>query len=176
MKEKIVANKSIIMLIASIVAAALLVPTFIGYFGARVTANTLLELIEDGLLLFSALVLVFLLAYKKELTLNTLLIPVVLITSSLMLGSIYSIIEYDSWISIYYLAIYGSILILYIIAMINPIKYIKYALYVLLLIVIVMALLGVFGGNMISTARVIIFVIITINFYLLTNGKEKVEQ
>jgi len=176
MKEKIIANKTIIMLIASIVAAALLVPSFITYFGLNLTANVIVNLVQAGLILATALALVFLLVYKKELTFQTMLIPVVLFASSQILNYVYNIIEFDNWASIYYLAIYTSILILYIISMVNQNKYLLYALYILLLVAIVIQLLGVFAGGMVATASFIMLVLFVINIYLLSNGKEKIEQ
>ena len=122
MKEKLIQNKNIIIVVASIVAAALLVPGFISLLGNQISDATILSFIQYGLYLATSLLLIFYVVTKKEITLKLLLIPLLLFEAAAITMNVYSLVVNNSWSSIFYLALYASVLITFVIYLCNPSK------------------------------------------------------
>ncbi len=170
MKEKIIKNKNVVILIASIVASALLVPSFISLFGNQLSDNSIVFLIVYALYLLANGAFIFFVVTKKELSVKTLLIPVVLFESAHILSNVYSLIGNNSWSSIFYLALYAGLLITYIVYMLKPNDKIIIAIFILLLICAAFSLVGLFQGSTISFSGLITYLLIAGIFYTITQG------
>ncbi len=173
MKEKVIQNKGIIILIASIVSAALLVPSFISFFGDVINDILVIRLVSYSLLLLASLSFVYYFIAKKEIDLKALILPVALFESAGILTEVFNIVKYNSWSSIYYAALYTAVLILFIIYLIKQNKILKIALYILLLICMVFNLLNTFTGSNIEFSRFILNLIFVGTLYLIPEGGEK---
>lgn len=173
MKEKVIHNKGIIILIASIVSAALLVPSFISFFGDEINDINVVRLVYYILLLLSGLFFVYYFIAKKEIDLKLLIAPVITFESAGILTNVFDIIKYNSWSAIYFAALYAATLVLFIIYLINKAKMIKIALYVLLLICLAFNLVNVFAGSTVELSRLIINLILIGSLYLIPEGGEQ---
>ena len=173
MKEKVIQNKGIIILIASIVSAALLVPSFIAFFGEVINDVLVVRLVCYCLLLLASLTFVYYFIAKKEIDLKALILPVALFESAGILSGVFNIVKYNSWSSIYYAALFAAVLILFVIYLIKQAKMLKIALYILLLICMVFNLLDTFTGNNVEFSRFILNLIFIGTLYLIPEGGEK---
>ena len=173
MKEKVIQNKGIITLIAAIVSAALLVPSFISFFGDEINDVNVVRLVIYCLILTTDLLFICYYVAKKEFDLKALIAPVIIFYGAGITSNIFDTIKYNSWTAVFYAALYAAVLILYLIYYFNTSKNINIALYVLLLICIVFNVLGVFTGSAIECSRLIINLIIIGNLYLIPQGGDK---
>lgn len=173
MKEKVIQNKRIIILIASIVSAALLVPSFINFFGNPANDVAIILVITYALLALTNLVFIIYFITKKDIDLKALIIPFILFTAAGMLEPIFGIIQADSWSSIFFLALYASVLILFLIYYFNNNKMIKIALYILSLICMAFSLLDVFGSSNVELSRLITNLILIGSIYFIPEGGEQ---
>ena len=173
MKEKVIQNKRIIILIASIVSIALLVPSFISFFGNPINDGSIINVIIYILLLLSGLIFVLYYITKKDIDKKTLIAPIAVFEAAGLVGSIYSIIRNNSWSAVYFAALYASVLILYLIYYFKGAKILKIALYILLLICIVFNLLDVFNGNNVEFSRLILNLIFIGSLYFIPEGGEQ---
>ena len=173
MKEKVIQNKRIIVLIASIVSIALLVPSFISFFGSPINDVSIISVTIYILLLLSALAFVLYYITKKDIDKKTLIAPIALFEAAGLVGTISNIVRNNSWSAIYYAALYASILILYLIYYFKGTKILKIALYILILICIVFNLLDVFNGNNVEFSRLILNLIFIGSIYFIPEGGEQ---
>lgn len=173
MKEKLIQNKNIIIFVASIVASALLVPGFISLLGNQMGDVTILSFIQYGLFIATSLLFIFYVVTKKELTLKSLLIPLILFETASIIMNVYGIVMNNSWVNIFYLALYASVLITFIIYLFKPSKYLKYAILILFLICICFNLSGLFGGSLMDFSRFITNLLFCSIFYLICEGGNK---
>ena len=173
MKEKFIENKRVILLIASIVAAALLVPTFISFFGNAINDRTVINMIIYLALLAADLVFLFYAFKQKEINSKLLLIPVILITSAGLLENIYAIITNNDWSAIFFAALYAGILVVYIIYMSNNCDKLKIALYILLLICMCFNLTAAFSRSTVEMSKLITNLICITCLYFIPKGGEQ---
>lgn len=172
MKDKLVQNKNIIILVAEIVAAALLVPGFISLLGNQVNDSAVFNFIQYGLYIATSLLLIFYVVTKKEITLKALIAPLILFVAAQMVNNVYNLILNNSWSSIFYLALYASVLITFIIYVMKPAKNLKYAVMILFLVCIAFNLSGLFNGSLIDFSRLITNLIFCSILYLEKGGNE----
>ena len=173
MINKIVANKNIIAKVLSILAIAMFVPEIINLFSRDFDA-VIFTLILHSTAILSAIYILVMLCTNKELSVKSLIIPVCLLFAGPLASNINNLIAANSWSSVYYIALYGTAIVLYILLAFNENKKIKYAVYILFLIILSLNLLGVFGASAVSLGRLIIGLIIIGNVYL--NLDNKVED
>ncbi len=156
MIQKIENNKHIIMFVLSIISAALVIPNLLGYiFQNNFTDNIIFELVAIGLML--ATVAVFLLISLKKANADNKVLALIaaFLYGSSLTSNIYNVIN-NNWNSIYYLALYAAVIIVFAVTLFCNSKYVKYALYILMLVILCYNLINVFGGNYFSGARLII--------------------
>ena len=170
MKQKLLENKNIIILIASIVSCALLVPTFISFFGDRINDRSIISIIMYAALAATNLIMIFYVISKRELSLLALLIPLIVFESAGLLNNIYSLIKNNSWVGLFYCALYVSIILCYIIYYFNKNEKLRIAILILFLICIAFNVVGVFGGSAISLSTLITNLLLTGVFYIITSG------
>lgn len=175
MIEKIVKNKSVIAIILSILAMALVAPDIINTFNQSIN-DSWPTLVLYGTVVVSAVFILILGLTKKEFGIKSLLLPVIFLYSGTIINLVRNIIEFNTWSSVYYLALYSALLIAYILLMLNNNKTLKYVLYVLFLIVLCMSLLAVFNGSQTGLARFVLGLIIIGNVYLELDYKKKEEE
>lgn len=173
MKEKFIENKRIVLLIASVVAAALFVPAFISFFGDAITDRSIVFIIMYGLLLATDLVFVFYTFNKKEITTKALFIPILLFESAGILRYVYDVLTNDSWSSIFFIALYAGLLITYIFYMINNNEKLKIALYILILICLCFNLVAAFAGSIVELSMIITNLIFISSLYFIPKGGEQ---
>lgn len=173
MVNKIISNKNIIAEILSVLAIALFIPEIINLFNQDIQ-DVVFTLILYSTAILSAVYILVMLLTKKELTLKALIIPVILLFSGIVANNLRNVIEFNSWSSVYYTALYTAAIIAYLLLAFNSSKKeYKIAVYILFLIILATNLLGVFNGSTISLARLIIGLIIIGNVYLDLNNKEE---
>ena len=173
MVNKIVSNKNIIAEILSVLAIALFIPEIINLFNQDFR-DVVFTLILYSTAILSAVYILVLLLTKKELTLKALIIPVILLFGGIIANCLRSVIENNSWSSVYYTALYSAAIIAYLLLAFNENrKEFKILVYILFLIILATNLLGVFSGSSISLARLIVGLIIIGNVYLSLNNKEE---
>jgi hypothetical protein len=172
MKQKLLDNKNIIILIASIVACALLAPTFISFFGDTINDRSIVSIIMYAAYAAANLIIIIFVISKKELSLLTLMIPLIVFESAGLLNNIYSLIKNNSWVGLYYCALYFSIILCYIIYYFNRNEKLRIAILILFLICIAFNVVGVFGGSNISLCVLITNLLLTGIFYSITSGGE----
>lgn len=175
MVNKIVANKNIIAEILCILAIAMFVPEIINLFGQNFE-DVVFTLILHTTAILSAIYLLVMLLTKKELTNKALIIAVILLFVGPALSNVRNLIDFNSWSSVYYIALYSAAIIFTILLAFNDKKEIKYVVYLLFLVILSLNLLGVFGGSAISLARLVIGLIIIGNIYLNLNNKVEEKQ
>ena len=174
MLEKILKNKELIAKILCIVAIALVLPELISMFNQNFTDN-IYSLLLYASYIGSALYLLILLLRKKELTVKSMIIAVILLFAGLVVTQINNLVEFNNWATVYYIALYALTIIFYLIFAFNNNEKIKIIVYLLFLIVLAFNLTSVFGGSTIGFARLILGLIILTNLYLNSN-KEKEEE
>lgn len=173
MKQKIIDNQNVILVIASIVAAALVVPSIIGLFGNQLNAASIIYLIVYGLYVATNAVILYLAFKKKDFSLKLLLIPVILFEGASLIPQIYTLINNNTWSTIFYIALYASVLIVYIVNCVKENCKLKIAFYILLLICAAFNLVGLFGGSTIEFSRLLTNLMICGIFYLITKGENE---
>ena len=174
MLEKILKNKELIAKILCIVAIALVLPELISMFNQNFTDN-IYSLLLYASYIGSALYLLILLLRKKELTVKSMIIAVILLFAGLVVTQINNLVEFNNWATVYYIALYALTIIFYLIFAFNNNEKIKIIVYLLFLIVLAFNLTSVFSGSTIGFARLILGLIILTNLYLNSN-KEKEEE
>ena len=170
MREKIIEKKNIIILVASIVAGALLIPSFISLFSNNLNDIAIITLIAYGGYLATALLFIYYVCAKKEITLKALILPIIIFEAASALTSVYNLIVNSSWSSIFYIALYLSVIIVSLIYLGKKCDKLKYAIYILLLVCIAFNLASVFNGSTIGLSCLIINLVITGIFYLNSLG------
>jgi hypothetical protein len=173
MVNKIVSSKNIIAEILCVLAIALFIPEIINLFNQDFR-DVVFTLILYSTAILSAVYILVLLLTKKELTLKALILPVILLFGGVAANSLRNVIEFNSWSSVYYTALYIAAIIAYFLLAFNENKKeFQIVVYILFLIILATNLLGVFGGGAMSLARLIIGLIIIGNVYLNLNNKEE---
>jgi len=173
MKDKLIQNKNIIILIAAIVACALLVPSFIGILGNEITSQSVTSLVISVATLLANLFFIFCFITKKDINKKLLIIPIAIFEGALLVGQIYSIIQYNSWSSIYYAALYAAVIIIYVIYFFKSNSILKITLYILFAICMAFDLLNVFQGSNVDFSRLITNLIFIGNLYLISEEGEQ---
>lgn len=176
MIEKIVKNKNVIAIILSILAMALVAPEIINLFNQDIN-DSWVSLVLNGTVVLSAVFILILALSKKEFGIKSLLLPVIFLYSGSIINSVRNIIDFNSWSSVYYLALYGALVVAYILLMLNNNKTLKYVVYMLFIIVLSLNLLAVFNGSATGLARFVLGLIIVGNVYLeLGCNKKEVKE
>ena len=175
MINKIVTNKIIIAKVLLILAIALFVPEIINLF-SQDFEDVVFTLILHSTAILSAIYLLVMLFTNKELSVKALVSPACLLFVGPATSNVRNLIDYNTWSSVYYIALYGAAIVAFILLAFCDNKKIKYVVYMLFLVILTLNLLGVFNGSAISLARLIIGLIIIGNVYLNLNNKVEDEN
>ena len=165
MLNKMKENKNMIYLVLAIIAAALIAPTVVSMLAYQITENAICNLVYYAMLIAAAVVIAAFAGLKKA----CIVVPFLLVECADVFTDIVSIIQSESYASVFYGLVALAAVVLYFVAKKNN-KLFSVVL-IILLVQFGFAVAGTFAGSTISLARLIILAIITIELYL--GNKEK---
>ena len=175
MIDKIKSNKKIIFIILAIVSCACIIPSIFAILGNDINDSSITTLVYYLCLIIANLLIIFFVFTKNELDLKLQLIPLVIAFGGIIVINVFNMIKYDSYSTIYYIAIYAAAIIVYLLY-ISKLEKLKYALYVLLAIILVFQIASALSGSLFGIGILILVSIFAINLFLQNQEKgEKTE-